>query len=64
MLVLTRGSKQQLLIGNGLVTVTVLEVRGGRVRLGIDAAPSVSVRRKELNDCASAAEDPLVISAE
>ena len=50
MLVLTRGMKQQIVIGGGLVTVTVLDVRGGRVRLGIDAPSSVTVRRKELAD--------------
>ena len=50
MLVLTRGLKQQLMIGNGLVTVTVLEVRGGRVRLGIEAPSELSVRRKEVDD--------------
>lgn len=48
MLVLTRGLKQQILIDGGLVTVTVLEINGGRVRLGIEAPTEVSVRRKEL----------------
>ena len=37
MLVLTRGLKQQIVIGDQRITVTVLEVKGGRVRLGIDA---------------------------
>lgn len=50
MLVLTRGLKQQIEIGDRLVTVTVLEVKGGRVRLGIEAPPEVTVRRKELLD--------------
>ena len=50
MLVLTRGLKQQIVIGDQLITVTVLEVKGGRVRLGIDAPPEVAVRRKELLD--------------
>jgi carbon storage regulator len=48
MLVLTRGLKQQILIDGGLVTVTVLEINGGRVRLGIEAPAEVSVRRQEL----------------
>ncbi len=50
MLVLTRGLKQQIVIDGGVVTVTVLEIRGGRVRLGIEAPAAVSVRRKELGD--------------
>jgi len=48
MLVLTRGLKQQIVIGDQQITVTVLEVKGGRVRLGIEAPPEVAVRRKEL----------------
>ena len=50
MLVLTRGLKQQIVIGDQQITVTVLEVKGGRVRLGIEAPPEVAVRRKELVD--------------
>lgn len=48
MLVLTRGLKQKIEIGNQMVTVTVLEVKGGRVRLGIEAPDTVSIRRQEL----------------
>ena len=50
MLVLTRGLKQQIVIGDQQIIVTVLEVKGGRVRLGIEAPPEVAVRRKELLD--------------
>ena len=52
MLVLTRGLKQKIEIGDQLVTVTVLEVKGGRVRLGIEAPESVSIRRLELLEAA------------
>lgn len=48
MLVLTRGLKQKIEIGDRMVTVTVLEVKGGRVRLGIEAPNDVSIRRMEL----------------
>ena len=48
MLVLTRGLKQKIEIGDRMVTVTVLEVKGGRVRLGIEAADNISIRRREL----------------
>ena len=46
MLVLTRKVGEKVLIGGGVV-VTVLAVRGGRVRLGITAPAEVSVRRGE-----------------
>jgi len=48
MLVLTRGLRQQISIGDQMVTITVLEVKGGRVRLGIEAPDEVCVRRQEL----------------
>jgi carbon storage regulator len=54
MLVLTRGMKQQVVIDGGLVTVTVLDIQGGRVRLGIEAPAEVTIRRKELIDTPSA----------
>jgi carbon storage regulator CsrA len=47
MLVLTRKLGQQLVIGDNVV-VTVLSVRNGQVRLGIEAPRSVSIRREEL----------------
>ena len=50
MLVLTRGLKQQIVIGDQQVIVTVLEVKGGRVRLGIEAPSDVAIRRMEIAD--------------
>ena len=47
MLVLTRAAKQSIVIGTDVV-VTVLEVRGDQVRLGISAPRSVSVHREEV----------------
>ena len=47
MLVLTRRANQSIMIGNDVV-VTVLEVRGDQVRIGIDAPRSVSVHREEV----------------
>jgi carbon storage regulator len=47
MLVLTRKPGEKLVIGNG-ITVTVLEVVGNRVRLGIEAPESIRVLRGEL----------------
>jgi len=60
MLVLTRGLKQQIMIDGGLVTVTVLEIQGGRVRLGIEAPTEVTVRRKEIGDAPRRPEPALV----
>lgn len=47
MLILTRRSQQSIKIGEN-VTVTVLEVKGNQVRLGIDAPPKVIVDREEI----------------
>ncbi len=47
MLVLTRRANQSIIIGNDII-VTVLEIRGDQVRLGITAPRSVSVHREEV----------------
>lgn len=47
MLVLTRRANQSIMIGADIV-VTVLEVRGDQVRIGIDAPRSISVHREEV----------------
>lgn len=47
MLVLTRRANQSIMIGHDIV-VTVLEVRGDQVRLGIKAPRSVDVHREEV----------------
>jgi carbon storage regulator CsrA len=53
MLVLTRKSRESVVIGGApslqpVMTVTVLEIRGGKVKLGFDADPSVPVQRSEV----------------
>ena len=47
MLVLTRKPDQSIVIGTD-IEITVLEVRGEQVRLGIRAPRSVAVHRKEV----------------
>lgn len=47
MLVLTRRPNQSIMIGGNIV-VTVLEVRGDQVRLGIKAPRDVDVHRDEV----------------
>ena len=49
MLVLTRRQGESIAIGNDVV-VTVLEIRGGQVRLGIAAPPAVTVLRSEIHE--------------
>ena len=47
MLVLSRQRDESIIIGDNIV-VTVVDVRGDKVRLGIDAPREVSVHRREI----------------
>lgn len=47
MLVLTRHPNQSIMIGEDVI-VTVLEIKGDQVRLGIRAPRSVDVHREEV----------------
>lgn len=47
MLILARWRGESVLI-DGSITVTVLEVNGGQVRLGFDAPREISIVREEL----------------
>ena len=47
MLILTRKVGETLTIGDN-IEVTVLEVRGGQVRIGVSAPRDVVVNRKEI----------------
>ncbi|MFA4909447.1 MAG: carbon storage regulator CsrA [Desulfobacteria bacterium] len=47
MLVLTRRSEESIKLGDN-ITVTVLEIKGNQVRLGIEAPAGIRVYRKEL----------------
>lgn len=49
MLVLTRSVGEKITIDED-VTITVVEVRGNRIRLGIEAPQHVRIRRTELVD--------------
>lgn len=55
MLVLSRKKEESIVIGNN-IRVTVLEIRGNRVRLGIEAPASVAIRRQELRAFANCPE--------
>lgn len=47
MLVLSR-KEDQVIIIDGRIRVTVVEIRGSQVRLGIEAPPDIAVLRSEL----------------
>ncbi|MFQ5730364.1 MAG: carbon storage regulator [Planctomycetaceae bacterium] len=47
MLVLSRKERESIVIGEN-ITITVLDVRGGRVKLGIDAPTRISIQRQEI----------------
>jgi carbon storage regulator len=57
MLVLSRKHGEAIVIGDG-ITVTVLAVEGGRVKLGVVAPPEVPIHREEIGEamCAPAWE--------
>jgi len=49
MLVLTRRKHEKIVINNE-ITIMVVEIRGDRVRLGVDCPQAISVHRKEVQD--------------
>ena len=49
MLVLSRHRDESIIIGDNIV-ITVVDVRGDKVRLGIDAPTDIPVHRQEVYD--------------
>ncbi|WP_323157833.1 carbon storage regulator CsrA [Pseudomonas fulva] len=49
MLILTRKVGETIVI-NDTIRVTVLQVKGGQIRLGIEAPKDVSVHRQEIQE--------------
>jgi len=49
MLILSRQKDDSIIIGDD-IEITVVDIRGDKVRLGINAPRSVSVHRKEIYD--------------
>ncbi len=72
MLILTRKVGQSITIGDGSVTVSVMEIKGRQVRLGIDAPADTPIHRQEIfqkiveankESAAAAADDLDLISS-
>jgi carbon storage regulator len=57
MLVLTRKKNESIVISENIV-LTVVEIGGGKVRLGIDAPKEVSVHRHEVYEAIKRGEVP------
>ena len=53
MLILARKRDEKIIIADNIV-ITVVEIRGDRVRLGIDAPKEVTVHRQEIYDAIQA----------
>lgn len=63
MLVLSRKSNQRIVISETVV-ITILNVQGNRVRIGVEAPPEVVIRRSELppKAVATVSADDLVLA--
>lgn len=49
MLVLSRGEGEEIIIGGNIV-VTIVRLKGGVVKVGIDAPRDIAVHRREVQD--------------
>lgn len=48
MLVLSRKKNETIVIASGEVVITIVEIRGDKVRVGIEAAKDIPVHRGEV----------------
>ena len=62
MLVLSRKVGERILIGDN-ISVTVVRITGGGVRLGVEAPPDMAVIRQELKDRMDSEEEALTHKA-
>jgi carbon storage regulator len=56
MLVLARHSGESIVIGDN-IEITVVEVQGDKVKIGINASKDIPIMRKELLEAASSANE-------
>jgi carbon storage regulator len=62
MLILSRKANEKIMIGDD-IAVTIIEIRGDQIRIGVDAPKSVKVYRQEVFD-AIKAENQAAVHAE
>lgn len=55
MLVLSRKRNESIIVGDD-IKVMIVEIRGDKVRLGIDAPPNIKVHREEIYDVMKSVE--------
>lgn len=55
MLVLSRKKDQRIVVASGEVVITIVEIRGDSVRLGVEAARDIPIHRGEVQDAIDAA---------
>lgn len=48
MLVLSRTKDEKIVIGDGTIVITVVDICGDKVRLGIEAPRNIPVHRREV----------------
>ena len=63
MLVLSRKKNESIVI-NDNITIVVVEIRGDKVRLGIEAPKEVPVHRREVYDSIHGPQEPGTLGAE
>lgn len=56
MLILSRKKNESIIINNN-ITIVVVEIRGDKVRLGIEAPKEIPVHRKEVFDAIQQAKE-------
>lgn len=59
MLVLSRKKNESIVVDDSIV-ITVVEIRGDKVRLGIEAPREVPIHRSEVRDAMAAQSEPVV----
>ena len=57
MLVLSRKKDEKIIINNGEIVITVVEIRDGKVRLGIEAPKEIPVHREEVFEAIKRTEE-------
>lgn len=57
MLVLSRKKNESIVINND-ITIVVVEIRGDKVRLGVEAPRDVPVHRREVYEAIKRADEP------